>query len=652
MVVLAKWGMDSNKYSPIQKFFGMTVSAIFMVSAVVILGLVDVINLGHIKSSSYADMISYSHHFLYIAIYLFIAVSLYCFLYYRQKENKTGNLYRVGLMFGVHWGLAVGVLINLMGQLFISMHFVRVLNYPSDELWQGWLSAYLVQTLIIAFFIFGIRVLKFFMASSRMDVQRDQTSQNLGAARMADDLDYQRFGLRSKEGTLLGEDDGYLRYPLTDRLVMGFRGSMKTTAVLMPMILEYPNTNMYITDIKGEIAAVTARRRIASGRTVYIHDAFRILKDIGCGDLPICAINPLAGINWRDEDIRDRCVNSLASALLSSPGDKESDTSKHFSDFAQIIMEGVLDHYIGVNMDTPTHLNLVAFHDWWLRIVSEKDGLSELGGSTLKAKAAYAHLAMDGADETTSMKTSVYRQLMWLRSSSVREAFKGDKNIRDFATEDCDIYVVLPEDAVKNRSLSRIFRVLLATIKDAIVQTPISKLKSQYLLMLDELGQQGYLPDVEQAVATLRARGVYTWGFFQTLGQLDKYQDEATFKGMPVIQFLRTDDPKSMEWIQKIAGKTTVLAEGMSQSTSFKSDRSSPMISLNEQAKDLLDINDIRTLSKDEQFIFIPGIHPIKCKKAQYFKLPHLKNMFDPNPYEDKEGFAKWQQTQALITAS
>lgn len=649
MVALAKWGIDSQKYASWQKMLAIALAMCVLVLGFSVLGLIDMFNMGYIKASDYQSMINYDLHNWVVMGYLCCLIVLYIYFAYREKSHKTGNLYRVALIFGAFWGLLPGLAVNLFCQLFISVHFIRVWHYSVASLWQGWLSSYLIQTIVVLVVILGIRVIKFLMASSRMDVQREQTSENLGAARMADELDYQKFNLRARTGTLLGADNGYLRYPLSDRLILGFRGSMKTSSVLMPMILEHPNMNMYITDIKGEIAAMTARARMAAGRKVYVHDAYDVLKTIGCGDIPTCGINPFAGIDWRNEDVRDRCVGSLASALLSSPSEKESDVSKHFSDYAQLIMEGILEHFIKRNIDTPSHLNLVHLHDWWIEVLGAKDGLSELSNSTLKAKAAYVHLALDGSDETTSMKTSVYRQLMWLRSSSVRAAFQGETNIRNFATEDCDIYVVLPEDAVKNRALSRIFRVLLATVKDAIVQTPLDKLRDNYLLMLDELGQQGYLPDVEQAVATLRARRVYTWGFFQTLGQLKKYPDEQTFKGMPVIQFLRADDVETMKWIQEISGKKTVLAEGMSQSASLKSDRSAPMISLSEQAKELLDINDIRTLPTDEQYIFIPGIHPIQCKKVQYFNIPHLRGTYDPNPYEDREAFLYFKKKQGSI---
>jgi type IV secretory pathway TraG/TraD family ATPase VirD4 len=58
--------------------------------------------------------------------------------------------------------------------------------------------------------------------------------------------------------------------------------------------------------------------------------------------------------------------------------------------------------------------------------------------------------------------------------------------------------------------------------------------------------------------------------------------------------------------------------------------------SIQETAADLIHINDIRELPPDEQFIFLHGVKPIRCKKVRYFEYPQFYGKYDPNPLEAK----------------
>jgi type IV secretion system protein VirD4 len=53
-----------------------------------------------------------------------------------------------------------------------------------------------------------------------------------------------------------------------------------------------------------------------------------------------------------------------------------------------------------------------------------------------------------------------------------------------------------------------------------------------------------------------------------------------------------------------------------------------------ETGVDLIPINEIRELGVDDQFIFMHGLPPIKCKKVRYYQHPYFKDKFDKNPIE------------------
>jgi type IV secretion system protein VirD4 len=57
--------------------------------------------------------------------------------------------------------------------------------------------------------------------------------------------------------------------------------------------------------------------------------------------------------------------------------------------------------------------------------------------------------------------------------------------------------------------------------------------------------------------------------------------------------------------------------------------------SIQETGVDLIPLNEIRELTADDQFIFMHGLPPIKCKKVRYYQHPFFKDRYDANPLEN-----------------
>lgn len=129
------------------------------------------------------------------------------------------------------------------------------------------------------------------------------------------------------------------------------------------------------------------------------------------------------------------------------------------------------------------------------------------------------------------------------------------------------------------------------------------------------------------------------WASFQTIDQIEKYEDKSTFKGMPIKQFLGSDDIPTLDWIQKLAGKTTVLTENTSRNTSKNTkaigEQVSNSLSVSESSTDLIHFNQIREMPGNEKLVFMHGYKVIRCQKAPYFKEPFYRNKYDENPLEN-----------------
>ncbi len=260
----------------------------------------------------------------------------------------------------------------------------------------------------------------------------------------------------------------------------------------------------------------------------------------------------------------------------------------------------------------------------------------------IRAKQAAANLVSTGDNERGSILSTSRRQLSWLSDSNLRNTFTENScDLRDFVKGNHDIYVIMPEDQIKEQS--RVIRMLLSMITSFLIQCRISELSERkYLFLLDELGQLDYNPDIETAISILRGRKCVFWSIFQTYSQIEKYEKPDLFTDTGMLQFFSVGDPKIMQMIQKMGGRQTKLIERTNHSDS-KSRQTGNLFSGNssessgtsvyETGADLIHFNEIRELPKDEQYVFIDSMKVIHCKKLRYFDDVNFAG-YDPNPLE------------------
>ena len=192
----------------------------------------------------------------------------------------------------------------------------------------------------------------------------------------------------------------------------------------------------------------------------------------------------------------------------------------------------------------------------------------------------------------------------------------------------------MPEDQINTQS--RAIRMLLSITQSLLVQEELKNLSEKhYLFLLDELGQLDYNPDIEQSIAILRGRKCVFWSIFQTYSQIEQYRKPDLFIDTGMLQFFSIGDPKIIQLIQKLGGKQTKIIErnnhGQSSSKPYgsiisgNSGENNSCSTIEVQA-DLLHLNEIRELPRDEQLVFIDGLKPIRCRKLRYYDDPFFKD--------------------------
>lgn len=488
-------------------------------------------------------------------------------------------------------------------------------------------------------------IIRKFMAPVYSEENRE-TSGNFGSAKFAGhkELEYAGFYDASSNkilsGNYLGRD---LYLPLKNKLTLSPQGGGKTSCSSVNVLLTHPG-NTFVFDIKGELWATTARfRREVLGKEIVAIDPYNIrqIPDFAKGKSPELlkeyCFNPF---DWIPEyqGMRDRMINSFAASFIINEGG----TVQHFDDNAKILIRGYIDYMVQALPKEARNLSTL------YELLSEHQGQAQetfayMSRLTGRAQAAANQISRVGSEERGSILSTSYRQIDWMSDYNVKACLaQSNFDLKKFITGNMDIFVILPEDQIKEHQ--RFVRMLLSLIVSQIVQiVPSSLPQTKMLFLLDELAQLGYCPDVEQAIEVLRARKLVVWTVFQTLSQIKLYKKPDLFLGSPIKQIFTNDDVETMQWVQTLGGKKTILTKTLSTNEGDSRQKmqfiggsmsSGEGESIQETGADLIQLNEIRELGDNDQFIFIHGLQPIKCKKIRYYQHFEFENKYDCNPLE------------------
>ena len=503
------------------------------------------------------------------------------------------------------------------------------------------------KKILVAFLLMLLFLIILICCKKRMKKAHflSQTGQ-FGSAEFATRQDLKKAGLYNEEaGILSGQDESKqnIYLPLKNKLTISPQGGGKTSASSINALLTHLG-NLFVFDIKGELWATTARYRMENlGQQVISIDPYGLtrgkdfIKKKPTELLTKYHLNPF---DWIPEDqgLRDRMINAFAASFIINEGG----SAQHFDDNAKILIRGYIDYMMQSFSQERRNLNTL------YQLLSEHqdqaiETFKQMSGLDGRAQAAANQISRVGSDEKGSILSTTYRQIDWMSDYNVKATLSHSNfDLRKFITGKMDIYVILPEDQIKEHQ--RFVRMLLSLIMSFIVQADPSSLpKNKMLFLLDELAQLGYCPDVEQAIEVLRARKLVVWTVFQTLSQIKMYKKPDLFIGAPIKQIFTNDDVETMQWIQTLGGKRTVITHTLSNNEGDSKQKMQWLggsiskgegESTQETGVDLIHLNEIRELKEDEQFIFMHGLRPIKCKKVRYFEHPFFKGKYDVNPVE------------------
>lgn len=362
-----------------------------------------------------------------------------------------------------------------------------------------------------------------------------------------------------------------------NRHIMTVAGSRagKGRWLLIPNLLLYPGSALVL-DPKGELAAITARRRQEMGQKVFIIDPF---KASGADKRPelapmLASYNPLAGLDVRDE----RCIDdaaTIAAGMIQVPPKGET----HWAESAQSLVAGLLLMVASIG---GTAQNLGFMRDvlagsafelkQWAETnkVPPEQALHKYMMSMKKsAFGQVAHVGSMLSDivdrERASILSTARTQTAFLDSREIRRVTDqstfdlGDLRVGYKGTgQPVTVYLCLP--AARMASHGRWLRIMINLALQAFERAP--KMKPEpppTLFILEELCTTiGYSKQLEQAAGLMAGYGIKLWSVIQDLSQLQNVYDKGweTFVGNAgTLTFFGNSDVTTLEYISKKLGQ-------------------------------------------------------------------------------------------------
>ena len=189
------------------------------------------------------------------------------------------------------------------------------------------------------------------------------------------------------------------------------------------------------------------------------------------------------------------------------------------------------------------------------------------------------------------------------------------------------LFVIIPAaDSTFNFLVSMMYSQLFETLYFiAETQCPGQRLPTHVRFLLDEFANIGQIPEFTKKLATMRKYEISCTVILQNLAQIKSmYKDdwESLVGNCDSLLFLGGQEQTTLKYISEALGKATINVKNRSLS-SGKSKSASK--SFNKTGRELMTINEIMTMPKDECILIINGLHPFYGKKYDYLKHPNYK---------------------------
>jgi len=411
----------------------------------------------------------------------------------------------------------------------------------------------------------------------------------------------------------------------------------KTISVIIPALLHWFGGSLFVTDIKGELTAITAKFRRAAGQNVLIFNPFNVLniKGVQFNPLRILVEDIL---NNQGKDLHD-LARSIAYQLISEKPNDMGD-GVFFRNGARRLLITFLLYmplFMPEDCNLPTLRKLVwSSSDEQKEIAAEMQdsdwlsGLLQDYGNALSEMLKDEYIKTYGAFRDNAMNAL---EIYDAHSPMGQAMSASDFSLKDVLDGKTTLYLILPEAKLETHgsALGLIATLLLETIAASSKPSPL-------MMLLEEMGNIGKLPNLSKALSLLPSKGVRLWMVFQSRRQpIEIYGTQMT--GL-------IEEQSSMVQAWSIRGEldrkawSTRIGFETKKARSLNRDPNNELspwrLNISERAAPVMSVDEIGRMDTEEQLIALDGEMVIKASKLAYFQIEPWRTRAEKSPYHEK----------------
>ncbi|MBL3588676.1 MAG: type IV secretory system conjugative DNA transfer family protein [gamma proteobacterium endosymbiont of Lamellibrachia anaximandri] len=408
----------------------------------------------------------------------------------------------------------------------------------------------------------------------------------------------------------------------------------KTISVIVPALMHWFGGSMLVTDVKGELTAITARFRRSCGQRVLVFDPFNISDEKGHKFNPLRILVEDVMYN-KGRDLHD-LARSIAFQLVAEKPNDMGDGVFFRNGGRRLIIALLL--YMAVFTPSACTLPMLRKLVW---STSEKkadlaeemqqsdwfSGLLQDYGNALSDMLLPEYVKTYGAFRDNAMSAL---EIYDAHSPMGKAMGESDIYLKDMLDGKTTLYLVLPESKLETHgsALGLVATLLLEAIAAAPKPTRV-------MMILEEMGNIGRLPSLPKALSLLPGKGLRLKMVFQSRRQpIEIYGQHLAGLIEEQSSLLQAWSIRSeadrKAWSVRIGNETK---KARSLTRDQNNDQSPWRLSVNERAAPVLSPDEIGRMDSNHQLIAIDGQRVIKAEKIAYFQIEPWRSQAEKSPY-------------------
>lgn len=472
-------------------------------------------------------------------------------------------------------------------------------------------------------------------------------------------------GVLSGKGVILGNlDDGKLIRDDTKThvLVCAPTRSGKGVGIIIPTLLTWEES-VVVTDIKGENWALTSAWR-------KNHLKNKVLKFDPTSESS-SKYNPFDEVRIRTKyEVRD--IQNIVKILIDPTGKGSEGNNAHWINNAAALLTGVVLHlkYIDEHANMYDVLSFL-YGDRSVESLAENEDEDDYSEATLTLQDRMQQLILEDYphDPSGQLFARIYGEKMSGKMHPlVKQYFQAmvDKPDKEFGSilstldtvlntyrdpiiaenmrrsdfkmtelmdydDPVSLYLVFPPSDIDR--VKPLFRVIIEMLYRRNTEPMEFKdgqkvdKKHRMLMLLDEFPALGKLETFEAAMAYIAGYGIKAMIITQDINQVEKlYTTSNSIISNCQVQVYHTPtDNKTPEFISKKLGNQTIQVKSTSINGGIIN-LGGRSYTLSETARPLMTPDEVNTMDKNKELIFISGVAPILANKLRYYEIPYFND--------------------------